>query len=505
MADFTPVAQSLKAYIDTLVDEKLAAQPQPEPEPEPQPEEPKTYLDEVAFIYWPDNADWKNGTLAANSAVFVAEKHSPDYLVVGAVVETATGRELQIVSVNSTSTSSRVHATLSDKLNPDTEGYPNTLKVVSSPAVVQPDPTFMRRSRGRVCLNVGMGAGGDSAIPGIESTNYTMTKASELDRAKAMGITEIRVGYLEGRIFKRPDSTEYWQGNDVTQPTWGRVMTLDHLWRIGEEMADRGMSAMLDNHTYGYFPSNGAATKHLLGSAENTVDMWVERCYKLLELLKSNEKAWSAIKRFDVINEPYMSAHNATFLAAAYQKLLDRCAPLTGTDLVFVFEGPSYSSMSRWAELVGDAFDNLTHPHGRQYIEFSAHGYLDRGKDGYFDENKDGKINSADEVLATGETWETLHLSRAQNFVEWLKAKNFNGNVGETIVPGNLPQFVAAEERLITYLCDNGVDVFVFGLADGMDAESEHNIETTFEKSGGVVDMTAMLELTKRLASKYNA
>ena len=372
-------------------------------------------------------------------------------------------------------------------------------------AKVDVPPAFVRRTKGKVAVNGAVGAGADHIIPGIESTNYTMLKVSEMDRIKSYGITDIRLGFLEGRIFpEAANPLKYWQGNDITQPTWGRTMTLDHLIRIGEQAADRGMTIMLDNHSYGYFPSNGAPNKALLGSAGNTVEMWVERQYQLLKLLKVNTKAWSAIKRYDVINEPYMAQHDAKFLAAAYQKLLDRCAPLTGTDLIYVFEGPAYSSMSRWAELVGDAFDNLTHPNGRAYIEFSAHGYLDRGKDGYFDENKDGVINEADQLLATGETWETLALSRAKGFVEWAIKKNFNVNVGETIVPGNLPLFVKAFDELLTYLLDNGVTVYVFAVGDSIDKRSEHNLETTNALSGGVVDNTNTLNLVKAKAKIYN-
>lgn len=373
-----------------------------------------------------------------------------------------------------------------------------------STALVNSD-TFVRRAKGRVCINVGLGAGNDPAIPGIEGTSYTMAKNTELDRMKSYGIKIARVGYLEGRVFPKADAVDYWQGNDVTKPDWGRVMTLDHLWRLGEYATDNGLELMLDNHSYGYFPSNGASNRALLGSAGNTVDMWVERVYKLLTLLKSNAKAWKSIQRFDVINEPYMAEHTAAFLAAAYQKLLDRCAPLTGTDLVYVFEGPSYSSMSRWAELVGDAFDNLKHPKGKAYIEFSAHGYPDRGRDGYFDENKDGLINAMDELLASGNSWDTLHLTLAGGFVGWLKAKGFNGNIGETIVPGNLTDnMLPAWQRLVRYLLDNGVDVFVFGMADGMSLTSEHNIETTFAKSGGVLDNTNTLNTVKGFAAEYN-
>lgn len=364
---------------------------------------------------------------------------------------------------------------------------------------------FVRRKKGKVAVNGAVGAGADHVIPGIESTNYTMLKSSEMDRIKSYGITDIRLGFLEGRIFpEAANPLKYWQGNDITQPTWGRVMTLDHLIRIGEQAADRGMTIMLDNHSYGYFPSNGAPNKALLGSAGNTVEMWVERQYQLLKMLKSNTKAWSAIKRYDVINEPYMAQHDAKFLAAAYQKLLDRCAPLTGTDLIYVFEGPAYSSMSRWVELVGDAFDNITHPNGRAYIEFSAHGYLDRGKDGYFDENKDGVINEADQLLANGETWETLVASRAKGFVEWSIKKNFNVSVGETIVPGNLPLFLKAFDELLTYLLDNGVTVYVFAVGDSIDKASEHNLETTNALSGGKLDNTNTLNVVKAKAKIYN-
>lgn len=535
MADFTPVAAALKAYIDALVAEKMAEinpKPEPQPEPEPEPETPPAPAPTYTLPEKADTAtvfqvvDYNDGftvhgvnaesgfvVLRANDAVKkglkLRFKNGQGSIVTNVTpFTTADGAALLITYVGAIT------------LIPAQHGAPGSCELYGFPVpqpVPQPEPTpkpepefpgadgFQRREVGRVCANVGLGAGNDAKTPGIEGTSYTMAKAEEMDRVKAMGIDLMRVGFLDGRVFpSASDPTTIWQGNDVTQPTWGRVMTFDHLVRIGEQAADRGMEVMLDNHNYGYFPSNGHPSRQLLGTAGNTVEQWVERNYALLKRLMANQKAWSAIKRFDVINEPYMALHSATFLAAAYQKLLDRCAPLTGTGLIYVFEGPQYSSMSQWAELVGDAFDKLTHPLGKAYIEFSAHGYLDRGRDGYFDENKDGIINEADELLGAGETWETLHISRAKGFVDWLKAKGFNGSVGESIVPGNLPKFVAAFERLIRYLCDNGVDVYLFAVADGIDKKSEHNLETTYALSGGVLDNTATLALAIRMAGVYN-
>ena len=517
------LADPIAAYIAAVLADASTVTP-PVEEPEPEPEQPPVVTPPVeqapalpttadtATVYQivdysggnfvhgisvKDNAVLLRPATAVKPGLKLRFKNSQGSVIVSTDPFTVAGVTLMKVVVGS--------ITLTDAL-----GAPGsvTLYGMATTPTPNPEPTpnsFTRRTKGKVAVNGAVGAGADHIIPGIESTNYTMLKVSEMDRIKSYGITDIRLGFLEGRIFpEAANPLKYWQGNDITQPTWGRTMTLDHLIRIGEQAADRGMTIMLDNHSYGYFPSNGAPNKALLGSAGNTVEMWVERQYQLLKLLKGNTKAWSAIKRYDVINEPYMAQHDAKFLAAAYQKLLDRCAPLTGTDLIYVFEGPAYSSMSRWAELVGDAFDNLTHPNGRAYIEFSAHGYLDRGKDGYFDENKDGVINEADQLLATGETWETLALSRAKGFVEWAIKKNFNVNVGETIVPGNLPLFVKAFDELLTYLLDNGVTVYVFAVGDSIDKRSEHNLETTNALSGGVVDNTNTLNLVKAKAKIYN-
>lgn len=515
------VAAILAEQTETPDPEPIDPEPEPEPtdpEPEPEPETPVetpptlpttadtdtvfqivdyTAGDYAHGINVKDNAVLLRPSTAVKAGLKLRFKNSQGSIIASITPVTISGVELAKVVVGA--------ITLTEAL-----GAPGSVTLYGMTTTPTPTPeptpeTFVRRKKGKVAVNGAVGAGADHIIPGIESTHYTMLKSSEMDRIKSYGITDIRVGYLEGRIFpEAANPLKYWQGNDVTQPSWGRVMTLDHLIRIGEQAADRGMTIMLDNHSYGYFPSNGAPNRALLGSAGNTVDMWVERQYQFLKLLKANAKAWSAFKRFDVMNEPYMAEHDAKFLAGAYQKLLDRCGPLTGTDLIYVFEGPAYSSMSRWAELVGDAFDNLTHPNGRAYIEFSAHGYLDRGKDGYFDENKDGIINEADQLLATGETWETLAVGRAKGFVEWAIRKNFNVSVGESIVPGNLPLFLKAFDDLLTYLLDNGVTVYVFAVGDSIDKGSEHNLETTNALSGGKVDNTNTLALVKAKAKIYN-
>lgn len=375
---------------------------------------------------------------------------------------------------------------------PAPEPTPGTLPV--------PEGEAYPRTKGLQMLNLGMGAGADHVtMPGIHGTNFTFATRDEVFDWAAKGFREYRIGFLMGRIYKKPNSLEMYRGTDVQDPT--RKYTMEEILRVGEDCYDAKVGYMLDNHVYCYWPSNGAAGKVQWGSSSYTAQMIADHWYGILVEIKKNAKAWKALKRIDIVNEPYDL--NAQQLNAIYKAVIKRCSAIM-EHVIFVFEGPFYSSMSRWDELVGDAFDDLIDPRGPWAIEFSAHGYLDRGRDGYYDENNDGRINAMDDIMhagdiAAGITWETLGLVRSDPFIKWCKAKKRNGNVGEHMVPGNLPNLLKASGIMQRNCLNNGINIYSFGAGKGFGTGNHHNIGLTAAQTGGAIDNTNYLKLVQSL------
>lgn len=364
----------------------------------------------------------------------------------------------------------------------------------TTPPVVIPDPDlgqWQRRTLGEAFLNLGMGAGADHvAMPGVHGTNYTFSPTEEIREWAGKGVKEYRIGFIGGRVFKSAGSTEMYRGQDQ----YGRNYTMDEILRVLRDCADAGVGVMLDNHVYGYFPSNGAGSKSLIGSAQYTSEQFANHVYAMLQVIKQDPKAWKALKRFDLINEPYQAAHDAKALRLIYKAVIAKCSSIA-EHVIWVLEGPGYSSARNWAANIGDTWDDIVDPRGPEFVEVSAHCYLDRGADGYYDENGDGKLDAKDDILGDGETWETLVQNRVGGFIDWCKRKNRNGNIGEFIVSGDLPNLLNAGKQLMDLCFANGINIYVFGAGKNYGTGNAHNISLTAADTGGRFDNSKMLAL----------
>lgn len=332
--------------------------------------------------------------------------------------------------------------------------------------VVDPAPGNYLRTQGRNFVNLGMGAGADHVIPGKEGTNYGMPSDTEIKRALSYGFKEFRIGFLMGRVYKGAGMDMY-RGQDPNDK--GRMMTMDNMLRIGRTCKKLGATIMWDNHCYGFFPSNGAA-----GRVQVTPELLANHWYGVIQALREDPEAWAATTRFDLMNEPYTIS--GPDLAKIYQAVIDKCAPISD-DKIFVLEGPNYSSATNWVSGCGAAFAKITHPRGKQFIEFSAHCYYDAGYDGYYTEGD--QINAREK--AAGISYEKIGEYRTAEFIAWKNSIGANASIGETMVPGRLPMMVKAAESGSKVWMKEGVDTYWFGMSDWF-GNNEHNIELESNK-----------------------
>ena len=391
---------------------------------------------------------------------------------------------------------------------PKSEGSPAPV----TPSVPANDPApstgSIRRRYGKIYTNAGMGSGadGDAYIPGIYDTNYSFFTEAEARRIKSYGFDEVRVGFLMGRIIVSAGSGKMYLGKDPN----GKNYAATQMYEVGKICKKVGLTIMWDNHVYGTFPCNGSQKKQQLGvgySYEQFANDW----YTLISHLKADPDTWSVTTRFDLCNEPILQAD--AVLVKSYQTVIDKCAPIT-EDKIFVLEGRVYASARNWVQL-NPTLHTVTHPRGRQYIEFSAHLYLDPGADGYYDENGNQIIDALDDKLSdtdikNGVTFETIGTSRIQGFADWLKKYDFNGNIGENLVVGSLTNLMKGERKLLEFCIENGINVYLFGVSDWFGNANPHNIEVTTSNSAKVggnpmFDNTNMLALAKEMAAKAKA
>lgn len=436
--------------------------------------------------------DWNGGTWQASDKAGISLKGTPEAIaafVVGAEVTFSDGSKRTI-------TFAQPDANLNiwfdgAKLDPKV-GYPNKVKAPKRDVTSTPAPSggqkpssgsasgvvgnlveatfeaisWMKGYLGQIFINLGMGAGGDSVLPGIHGTNYGFPTETEVKRAYSYGIRRIRVGFLWERAVKPGGKSELYRGNN---------QTIDEMIKLGRICKQVGMTIKWDMHNYGgYSNTNSSSGRKKVGSNGGpSIDIYANDWKAIILALKSDKDCWDATYGFDTMNE--WESMTYAVVKAAGQKVLDVCAPVSEKKM-FIFEGINYSSCTNWVQNNPDYY-TLKHPLGKEYIEFSAHLYLDAGADGYYTE---GDIVSAGDA-AKGWTQATVGLKRIEGFARWCKQYGVKGNIGENIVTGSMSKLMLGETALLKFCVASGIDVYIFGMGDRF-GNNAHNIELEVNK-----------------------
>lgn len=436
--------------------------------------------------------DWNGGTWQASDKAGISLKGTPEAIaafVVGAEVTFSDGSKRTI-------TFAQPDANLNvwfdgGKLDPKV-GYPNKVKAPKRAVTQTPstggnqtpssgsasgvvgnlvEATFeaiswLKGYLGQIFINLGMGAGGDSVLPGIHGRNYAFASEAELRRAYSYGIRRIRAGFLWERAVKPGGKSELYRGDNET---------IDQMIKLGQLCKKIGITVKWDMHNYGgYSNTNSSSGRKKVGSNDGpSIDVYANDWKAIILALKSDKDCWDATYGFDTMNE--WESMTYAVVKAAGQKVLDVCAQVAEKKM-FIFEGINYSSCTNWVQNNPDYY-TLKHPLGKEYIEFSAHLYLDAGADGYYTE---GDIVSAGDA-AKGWTQATVGLKRIEGFANWCKQYGVKGNIGENIVTGSMSKLMLGETALLKFCVASGIDVYIFGMGDWF-GNNAHNIELEVNK-----------------------
>lgn len=445
----------------------------------------KDYIDGVGEVDVPAEASGVILEIKSNDPYGLVRIVSDPKVVKGAKIRiSSTGQAFNVVGADVSSTLINLDQKIGNVQSALNSGY----TIISTPVVVTPpvDESYLR-TKGRIFVNLGMGAGADNVLPGKEGTNYSFMTEAEIKRAVGYGFKQFRVGFIMGRVYKQANSLEMYRGIDPNDAT--RKYTLDTIIDCLKVCKTYGAKVLLDNHVYAFWPSNGAANKVELGSYGYTAEMLANHWYGIIQELKKDTDAWSAVYGFDIVNEPY-TISDAVW-SKCVQAVIDKCAPIS-EDKIFVIEGIGYSSTRNWVAN-NPSLSKITHPRGKAYLEFSGHLYLDAGADGYYEGDT---LSSTD--TSNGVTFETVGTTRLAGFKKWKNDNKVNASIGENLVTGTLTNLMKGERALLEDCIANGIDVYLFGMGDGFGIGNAHNIELKTSS----IDNTNMLNLAIEMAKK---
>jgi hypothetical protein len=359
-----------------------------------------------------------------------------------------------------------------DALNPATCGYPavvQALKVASTPVVPRPANTTPiitapGRKRGRLCLNLGAGAGGDTVIPGMQGRNRGYASEAEIVHAvNVLKCRHFRIGGLWETFIQPGGKSELYTGTVNGGPS-----AIDELIRVLSSLADKGCTAMPDPfHNYGGYSSTGTSANRIkIGDPGGpSVKRAVLDHKAVLLAVKANPKAWSALTEYDTMNEWLYVAY--TNIKAFHQEFLDICGPIMDGK-VPVIEGDLWSSTVHWATL-NPGFADLVYPAGVSKIKCSGHLYLDPASSGFYDKDEVSQLDAA-----AGMTTDNIGIMRMLSMEAACEAAGVDMSIGEHNVPGDKPKLIKGSENMIRYCISKGIDVHIFANSTWLD--ETHNI-----------------------------
>lgn len=460
-------ADEVDAKIKTLADaiaklSKPVADPapvEPEPEPEPTPEPGKSLTVE---LYNSAGDEWKNGVSVKMNRIILRETaETKAAFVPGATMTFADGSTRKITKVGAAYNALFVEYD-STQLDPNKVAGKVTLGGAVAP-VPKPDegssqPAFPVDAFGNVYLNLGLGMGGDGiagGLPGKHGTHYNFPNLDEWNLAAAQGFKRARVGFLWERAIRG--------GAGSGQLDEAHMQLMDQTAAWAKQV---GMTILWDMHNYtGYSTTNKSGDRKRIGSGVS-IEALGNDWKVIARRLESNATTKAVTYGYDLQNEPIIDWD-------VWKQALQYAVTQVGSisDKVLACEGIAYSSTINWVKL-NPGMENITHPKGKQYLEFHGHMYLDERSSGFYTTAQDNK-DQFDPLIGQ---------KRIASAHEWAKKHGLKFCVGEINVPGRLKTAVTALDKTLEYCVANGIDTYVFYAARGAGA-SEHNINHATNKA----------------------
>lgn len=267
-----------------------------------------------------------------------------------------------------------------------------------------------------VGVNLSGAAFGSSVLPGKHGTNYIYPSESYYKKYAEQGLTLVRLPFLWERL----------------QPSVDGQLDAAHLALLIQSMdfaQKHGVKVILDMHNYYRY------YKQPIGSESVPVAAFANTWTRIAQKVGSHP----ALSGYGLMNEPSTNGlwPGAALAAAKAIRQVDM------THWIYV-AGDRYSSAWHWpqsnTQLIADPW--MRDPANN--LIFEAHMYLDRDTSGMYADKT--------ETFAPD-----LGIKRAKPFVDWLRANNLRGFIGEMGVPNYAPDAIIAMDNLLGYLRESCV------------------------------------------------
>lgn len=446
-------------------------EPEPEQpvEPAPEPEQPELPIAAQFRFVDNDKDEWRNGVSTTQTRFFLQDTPEARAQVkAGRALRFADGQVRTVIEAKPIYNNILVTVD-GDQLIDTSMGHPNTVSVSGDAGeadqegelpATKPEPVpdhVPGKGKGGVYLNLGLGMGGDGpagGLPGKHGTHYNFPNLDEWKQAAAQGFKRARVGFLWERAIRG--------GAGSGQLDEAHMKLMD---QTASYAAQVGMTILWDMHNYtGYSTTNTSKDRKKIGAGVS-IEALGNDWKVIAQRLESNATTKAVTYGYDLMNEPIIGWD-------VWKRALQHAVTEVGniSDKVLACEGIAYSSTINWVKN-NPGMENITHPKGKQYLEFHGHMYLDERSSGFYTTAQDNKDQfdpqTGPKRIASAQAWAERH-----------KVKFC---VGEVNVPGRLKTAVVALDNTLGHNVQNGIDTYVFYAARGA-GNSEHNINHSANK-----------------------
>ena len=253
--------------------------------------------------------------------------------------------------------------------------------------------------------------------------DYYYPTASEIGFYAGKGVQLIRLPFVWERM----------------QPTLGGPLSSTELGYLKTFLADAhaaGVKVIIDLHNYGRYGGKTIGSESV--SYAQFADFWKKLATELKDM--------PALAGYDLMNEPH-SMGGAQHWPAAAQAAVDAIRTVDMKTAIYV-EGDQWATATFWQVhnknlLIKDPANNII---------YQAHLYFDKSFEGVY-------AKSYDEDGA----YPMIGVDRLQPFLDWLKANNVKGMIGEFGAPSNDPRWLVVLENFMKALQDNNMSGTMWG------------------------------------------
>ncbi len=267
---------------------------------------------------------------------------------------------------------------------------------------------------------------GGGKIPGVLGRDYTYPATNELEYLVSRGRKLIRLPFLWERM----------QG-ELNAPLDG-----DELGRVRRFLAEagrRGMSVILDPHSYGRYHFAGEKEGQIIGSGRVPAAAFADFWFRLASACKGQ----TGLCAYGLMNEPHDmgDAERWPQAAQAAVSAIRRADPRT----LIIVPGDGWSSARGWQAGPNRDLDKKVRD-PENHLMFEAHCYFDRDGSGRYAKSYEAEGGSPD-----------VGINYVKPFVEWCRMQKVRGFVGEYGVPDSDARWLVTMDRFVTYLRDNNI------------------------------------------------